>query len=100
MVAWVLMPLVAQPPPVDTAGAVAEGLHRSVGLYAAVFYGLILLLILVFGGWALLRISRRYQERLRCKPGKPTPVPDVWSMHRPPDETDTREQNEEPDYEP
>ena len=100
MAVRVLLMLVAQPPPIDAAGTATEGLHRSTGLYAAVFYGVILLLILAFGCWALLRISRRYQERLRRKPGKPTPVPDVWSMHQPPDGADTHEQNEEPDYEP
>ncbi|MFH0980163.1 MAG: hypothetical protein V2A79_01320 [Planctomycetota bacterium] len=78
--------LVAQARPVDVGGATQEALQHSARLYAALFYGVLVLLILAFAWWALWRASRRYKERLRHKPAGPTRVPDVWSMHKPPDE--------------
>jgi hypothetical protein len=100
MVARVLVAMVAPARPADAGGAAREALQQTERLYAALFYGVVLLVILAFGLWALVRMSRRYQEHLRHRSAKPTPVPDVWSMHRPPAELEADESDEEPDYEP
>ena len=90
MMLWpVLMATFAQTRPVDVGGSAHDALEHSTRLYAALLYGVVVLLVLAFGCWALLRASRRYKERLRRKPAQPTSVPDVWSMHQLPDSADT-----------
>ena len=84
----------------DVGGTAQRAAEQSAGLYAALFYGAILLVVLVFGAYALLRLSRRYGERLRHKPAEPTPASDVWSMHELPDDNDARTHDREPDDEP
>lgn len=100
MVVWAFLATIAQAQPVDAGGAAQDALQHPARLYAALVYGLILLVIVVFGTWALVLFSRRYRDRLRHKPAESTPVPDVWSMHKPPDVFDPDEQDREPDDEP
>lgn len=102
MVLQLLTATFAQARPVDVGGRAQDTLEHSAGLYTALFYGAILLLALAFACWAILLLSRRYTERLRRKPTQPTSVPDVWSMHKPPDDADiglAHEQDEKPDDE-
>ena len=98
--AWMLMTAAAKAAPTNVGMAAQDAFQQSGRLYAALFYGVILLLLFAFGSYALLRMSRRYAERLRRKRATPTPVPDVWKMHEAPDDTDTGEPDEEPDREP
>jgi len=44
--------------------------------------------IFAVGSLALIRWSRRFRKQLLRKPKPPTPVEDVWSMHRLPGESD------------
>ena len=97
--AWMLMAVAAQVVPTDVGGAAQNAFQQSGRLYAALFYGVILLLLLAFGSYALLRMSRRYAERLRRKHAEPTPVPDVWKMHEMPETADGGKLDEEPDRE-
>ncbi len=92
--------MVGQSAPVDVGGVAQQALEQSARLYAALFYGVILLLVLAFGTYLLLRMSRRYKERLAHKPAKPTPTPDIWSMHQPPGFDDPDKPDEELDHEP
>ena len=93
-----LIEMIAQAQPLG--GAARDAAQQSAGLYAALLYALVLLIIFAFSTYALLRLSRRYKERLQRKPDQPTPAPDVWSMHKTPQQTDPGPSDEEPDHEP
>jgi TRAP-type C4-dicarboxylate transport system permease small subunit len=54
--------------------------------YRAVIYLVLLVMGLAVCMFALLRLSRRYRERLLRKPDKPTPTPDIWRMHKLPED--------------
>jgi cytoskeletal protein RodZ len=51
----------------------------------------IIIIIFMFGLWAILRWSRRFRQFLFREPRQETPVEDVWAMHRLPEEPDTFE---------
>ena len=90
----------AQVQPVDAGGIAQDAAQQSARLYGALLYGTVLLVVIVFGFWALSRMIRRHRERLRQKPTEPTTVEDVWSMHRLPDEDNLVESDQEPEDEP
>jgi hypothetical protein len=51
------------------------------------FWGTVLILVLVVAAITIVVFSRRYRAYLTRGDHKPTPAEDVWSMHRlPPDE--------------
>ena len=64
----------------------------------AALYLFLLILGLSVCLFVLLRASRRYRERLLHKPTKPTAVPDIWAMHKVPedDEADEEKRGQEP----
>lgn len=45
-------------------------------------YSLIIGVVALFGGYALLRASRRYYEAADRKRAGPTVTPDAWAMHK------------------
>lgn len=47
--------------------------------------GLLLVLVFLAGTYVLVRSSRRFLERTRRERAPPTPVPDIWSMHKAPE---------------
>lgn len=58
----------------------------------AALYLFLLILGLALCFFALIRLGRRYRERLLHQPDKPTPVQDIWAMHKLPED----DQGEEP----
>jgi hypothetical protein len=46
--------------------------------------GLLLVLVFLFGSYALIRLARRLREAAERRPIIPTPSNDVWAKHRPP----------------
>ena len=56
----------------------------------------LVLSVVVVGGFALLRAGRRLTGRLPASSG-PTDATDVWSMHKLPDETADDARNSDPD---
>lgn len=52
-----------------------------------VVYGTVLIIVLFVCVMAFYRLSRNYRKHLLRKPPKPTPISDVWKMHRLPDES-------------
>lgn len=73
-----------------------EALNAPDPFFRGVLYLFLLVLALAVGLFALLRLSRRYRERLLRKPGAPTPAPDIWSMHKVPQDTESQETGDEP----
>jgi len=47
--------------------------------------GLLLVLVFLAGTYVLVRSSRRFLDRTRKERPAPTPVPDIWSMHKAPE---------------
>ncbi|MFQ5502440.1 MAG: hypothetical protein ACE5EQ_09095 [Phycisphaerae bacterium] len=54
----------------------------------AMVWGGVLVLVFIVGTWAIIVFTRRYLQFLNRESSEPTPVVDVWSMHRLPPETD------------
>ena len=48
-------------------------------------YSLILVFVVLFGGYVLVRGARRYREGTDRKRAGPTVLPDVWAMHKVPE---------------
>lgn len=55
-------------------------------LQAVLFWLLVLIGVFMISTVAFLRWSRRFRKYLLARPHLPTPVDDVWSMHRLPEE--------------
>lgn len=76
--------------PVDTETAIAQNAPAAGSDTARAFLlspfviiiGLILLLLVLFGGHALIRASRRYRDLANRKRPPPTPADDVWAMNK------------------
>ncbi|UCE58369.1 MAG: hypothetical protein JSU63_13115 [Phycisphaerales bacterium] len=49
-------------------------------------YTLLLILVVLFGGYALIRASRRHYEAISRKRAAPTATEDLWAMHSLPDD--------------
>ncbi|MFQ5591151.1 MAG: hypothetical protein ACE5HE_08320 [Phycisphaerae bacterium] len=47
-------------------------------------YAAVIVLVALFGGYALLRASRRYREAAGRDRSTPSAVQDVWAMHKTP----------------
>ncbi len=50
--------------------------------------GFVLVLVFLFGSWALARALRQYRYALQRKKPAPTDARDVWAMHKLPDDAD------------
>ena len=54
---------------------------------SSLFYWLLLLVVVfIFGSYAILRASRRFSETLAGRSGKATDTTDIWSMHKAPED--------------
>ena len=54
-------------------------------LASLLFYLLILIVVFLFGSYAILRASRRFRASLTTRRPHPTDASDVWAMHKQPD---------------
>ena len=54
-------------------------------LASLLFYLLILIVVFLFGSYAILRASRRFRASLTTRRPRPTDASDVWAMHKQPD---------------
>ena len=55
----------------------------------SLLYGLLLLLvILVFGGYAIVLALRRFRDTINVRRPTPTDITDIWSMHKLPESDD------------
>ena len=74
-------------PIVATEGAAQDGVRTEVVslLPQVLMYSLILALVVLFGGYALVRAARRYREGTDRKRAAPTASLDVWAMHKVPE---------------
>ncbi len=61
----------------------------AAGTFLVVGAGLVLLFLL--GSYVLIRSSRNYQARLARRRNPPSPVEDVWAMHKLPQEDESDE---------
>lgn len=88
----------AQVSPIDSTPHTAASAARSPNIDAAkmlsmvLFVGLVLVLIVLFGSYAIIRAGRRYRAALSAQRVR-SPTDDVWSTHKTPtfdddDETD------------
>lgn len=64
----------------------AEPIRTARALLVVIFYGAVLVVVVLVGTLVVARIARRYREDR--KPAAPTPAEDVWSMHILPGEYD------------
>lgn len=54
---------------------------RSMSMF--LFVGLILVLLVLFGGYALVRAGRRHRDRILMGPSRATSNDDIWSQQKP-----------------
>ncbi len=78
--------IVMAPSPVPPSTMPASQ-QRTMAATLMLVYGTLLLLVFVVAALALVAVSRRYRQRLARQKASPTPVDDVWSQHRLPEET-------------
>lgn len=65
--------------------------RREAAVRAAPFFLLIvflLVLLVLFGGYAIVRVARRYLAATDRRRGPPTPSDDVWTVHTTPGSND------------
>lgn len=75
----------------DRAGNVATPAERVRVVRAVwqfLFFGLVLVMLVIFGTYTTVRAVRRYRAALEAKDKKPPDVRDAWSMHKLPTEID------------
>lgn len=77
-------PVLAERQPTSGPDRMREG-PRVSAWWQVMVWGVVLLVILVFATAAIIVFSRRYSAYLATKRTGPTPVDDVWSMHKAPD---------------
>lgn len=53
------------------------------GLGLLLFVGLLLVLLVLFGGYAIVRAGRKHRERLLRPAPPPSAIDDIWSKHQP-----------------
>ncbi len=75
-------------PPAEPAGEDAQTLAT------VLVYLLILVVVFMFGSYAIMRASRRFRGSLSRRKSEPTEAGDVWAMHKVPEEL---ELEDEPD---
>ena len=60
-------------------------------LASLLFYLLLLIVVFLFGSYAMLRASRRFRASLSTRRPRPTDASDVWAMHKQPDSSQLEE---------
>ena len=63
--------------------------------WQSIGWGILLLVILVASASAVVVFSRRYGKYLRSESRKPTPIDDVWTMHKLTDSQDPDRETDE-----
>jgi hypothetical protein len=70
----------------EPAVVVASSAERAEVAVVVLVYGTVLLFVFVVATVALVVVSRNYRRHLARRKPSPTPVDDVWSRHRVPEE--------------
>ncbi len=73
-----------------------EKLAMAQAMQRALLALVVLVIIFIFGTLAWVRWSRRFRIWLLREPRPPTPVEDVWAMHRLPEEPESTDGDETP----
>lgn len=60
------------------------------------YYLLILVVVFLFGSYAVLRASRRFRNSLTTRDRFPSDSSDVWAMHKAPEELEIEEDDDAP----
>ncbi len=76
-------------PPSEPAGEDAKALAT------VLVYLLILVVVFIFGSYALMRASRRFRGSLSRSKADPTEAGDVWAMHKVPEELELEDNADE-----
>lgn len=58
-------------------------IHAARSMSMFLFVGLILVLLVLFGGYAMVRAGRRHRDRILKGPSRPTSNDDIWAQHKP-----------------
>lgn len=61
------------------------------------YYLLILVVVFLFGSYAVLRASRRFKNSLASRERSPSDSSDVWAMHKAPEELEIEEDDDAPE---
>jgi hypothetical protein len=67
--------------------SVSDNLLASTAFQTWLVYSTVILIVFVAASYTIARIGRRYRIQLVRKPHDVTPTPDIWRMHRPPEDT-------------
>ena len=73
-------------PPAEPAGEDAKTLAT------VLVYLLIMVVVFMFGGYALMRASRRFRSSLSRRTADPTEAGDVWAMHKVPEDLELEDE--------
>ncbi len=65
-------------------------------LATVLVYLLIMVVVFMFGSYALMRASRRFRSSLSRRKADPTEAADVWAMHKVPEELELEDEPGEP----
>lgn len=77
-------------PPAEPSGEDAKTLAT------VLVYLLILVVVFMFGSYAIMRASRRFRGSLSRRKADPTEAADVWAMHKVPEDLELEEEPGEP----
>lgn len=69
-----------------TEGAAGDNPERIRALPRLLMYVILLVVVCLFGGYALIRFTRRYRAAAERCPIIPTPSNNLWEKHRLPDD--------------
>lgn len=72
--------------PIPPGSVSEEKKEAARAIQLILLWALLLVGVFAVASFAFLRWSRHYRRRLLRKPSPPTPVDDVWGMHRLPDD--------------
>ncbi len=61
------------------------------------YYLLILVVVFLFGSYAVLRASRRFRDSLSTRDRSPSDSSDVWAMHKAPDDFELEQEDDAPE---
>lgn len=79
----------ATPDPAASSGSTRDDIPDTVQttslLPEILVYSLILAFLVIFGGYAVVRIARRYRDSANRERAGPSASLDVWAMHKVPD---------------
>ncbi len=82
-------------PPPETSEAPPQAEVQA--LANLLYYLLILVVVFLFGSYAVLRASRRFRNSLSTRDRSASDSSDVWAMHKAPEELEIEQEDDAPE---